>query len=205
MLSRLLHSLERITVACWLAFLVACGGGTASPPPPPPPPPTLSIAATLLPAAEEGQPYSFTFHATGGTGALTWTGSSLPGGMSFAADGTLSGTPATFGAFTFQVQVQDSGNPRQTATTFPTLGVARRLTLDTVSSFPHPNRGVPYDVTFFPAGGKTPYSLAISAGNLPAGLTLQSPGNFGEINGTATQAGNFPFTLVVTDSSQPPE
>ncbi|MBB5636472.1 gliding motility-associated-like protein [Pedobacter cryoconitis] len=57
----------------------------------------------------------------------------------------------------------------------------------------------PYSVQLNPATGGTPaYSYALAAGsNLPAGLSL-SPS--GLISGTPTAAGNYTFSIIVTDS-----
>lgn len=50
------------------------------------------------------------------------------------------------------------------------------------------------------SGGTTPYSFAISAGALPAGLDLSTSG---VVSGTPTAAGTSNFTVQVTDSSKP--
>lgn len=48
------------------------------------------------------------------------------------------------------------------------------------------------------SGGTAPYRYAVSAGALPAGVTLSSAG---VLSGTAVVAGNYAFTITVTDSS----
>jgi len=48
------------------------------------------------------------------------------------------------------------------------------------------------------SGGTAPYTWAISSGNLPAGLTLDSDGT---LHGTPTATGTSTFTVEVTDSS----
>lgn len=47
------------------------------------------------------------------------------------------------------------------------------------------------------SGGTAPYNFVISAGALPAGLSLSSSGL---ISGTPTESGTFGFTAQVTDS-----
>jgi len=73
--------------------------------------PPLVITTTTLPEATQGNPYSFKFSATGGIPPYAWliTSGTIPGGMSFGSDGTLSGTPLNSGSFNFTVQVTDSG------------------------------------------------------------------------------------------------
>ncbi|WP_447406501.1 putative Ig domain-containing protein, partial [Clostridium perfringens] len=48
-------------------------------------------------------------------------------------------------------------------------------------------------------GGVAPYRYAVSAGALPAGVTLDAA--TGTLAGTPTAGGSFTFTLTATDSS----
>jgi fibronectin type 3 domain-containing protein len=59
----------------------------------------------------------------------------------------------------------------------------------------------PYATTLTASGGTAPYSWSVSAGTLPAGLTLAAAS--GTISGTPTTDGPFSFTAMVTDSSTP--
>lgn len=74
----------------------------------------LTICADPLPAGTRGVAYKFSFQATGGTPPHTWTATPtpLPGGLTMAQDGTLSGTPPAGGAAVtdapLTVQVKDS-------------------------------------------------------------------------------------------------
>ena len=73
-----------------------------------PPPRVLTVA---LPSGKRGRPYSTRLHAAGGRVPYSWslTGR-LPAGLSFRANGLLSGTPRTIdqtGTFTFLVRVKD--------------------------------------------------------------------------------------------------
>lgn len=58
-----------------------------------------------------------------------------------------------------------------------------------------------YQAVLTASGGNAPYLWTISSGALPAGLSLTSA--TGEIAGSATQTGNFKFTIQVQDSSSP--
>ncbi len=76
----------------------------------------LTITNTSLADAQDGQPYSVTLSATGGTPAYTWsiTVAQLPPGLTLgAASGQISGTPSASGQFNFTVQVTDSSSPAQ--------------------------------------------------------------------------------------------
>jgi thermitase len=57
--------------------------------------------------------------------------------------------------------------------------------------------GVSYSKTLAATGGVSPYSWSVSAGALPAGLSLSSSG---VISGAPTTAGSYSFTVRVTDS-----
>lgn len=73
--------------------------------------PKISITGTL-PEATLNQAYAgYTFGAVGSTGDKVWTISegTRPPGMSFSANGTLSGTPTTAGAYTFVIRVDAGG------------------------------------------------------------------------------------------------
>ncbi len=73
--------------------------------------PKISISGTL-PEATLNQAYAgYTFGAVGSTGDKVWSISegTLPPGMSFSANGTLSGTPTTAGTYTFVIRLDSSG------------------------------------------------------------------------------------------------
>jgi hypothetical protein len=56
----------------------------------------------------------------------------------------------------------------------------------------------PYTYTFPVGSGDPPYTFSITAGELPLGLSLDPA--TGIVSGTPTTAGDFPFTISVTDS-----
>jgi len=65
------------------------------------------------------------------------------------------------------------------------------------SSFPSGVTSTAYSFTASVAGGVGPYTWSISAGSLPAGLTLAS--STGTISGTPSGTGTTTFTILVTD------
>jgi Putative Ig domain len=174
-------------------------------PPPPSPPPSqqLSIKTASVPNVVQGQTYSFTFQATGGTGLLTWASlDPLPTGLTLSSAGVLSGIPTAFGGYFFRVQVQDSGRPVQSALANENLFVIGALSLSNVT-FPKANRGIGYQFSFSPSGGTAPFGFTVTTGNLPSGMSVSTYGSTaGQLSGTPTQAGDFLFTLQVTDSGQ---
>jgi hypothetical protein len=67
------------------------------------------------------------------------------------------------------------------------------------STLPNGQTGAVYSQTFTISGGTAPYGkFTVSAGNLPAGLTVSPTGM---ISGTPTTIGTFNFTVSATDSS----
>jgi len=70
--------------------------------------------------------------------------------------------------------------------------------LSTIEQIPGVSQGKPYSRTLHAAGGTLPYSWAISAGALPAGMTLSSAG---VLSGTPTTLGTSTFSIAVTDAS----
>ena len=157
------------------------------------------VSATFAapPTAVVNTAYSDTLTAAGGTTPYTWsvnTGT-LPAGLTLSSAGVLSGTPTATGSSTFSVNVIDANNG--IATTSITLVVTSSVTL----TFPAPPSGVvgtAYSDTLTAAGGTTPYTWSISAGSLPAGLTLNA--STGVVSGTPTTAGTASFTVKVTDA-----
>ena len=68
----------------------------------------------------------------------------------------------------------------------------------TTASLPDATIGVAYSQTVQGQGGVTPYAWSLSAGALPAGLSLNAA--TGAITGTASVAGSFSFTVLLTDA-----
>lgn len=67
----------------------------------------------------------------------------------------------------------------------------------TCDSPPAGTIGVPYSHNFPASSGLTPYTYAIVTGSLPPGLSLNT--STGDVTGTPTTAGTYPFRIQVTD------
>ena len=160
---------------------------------------SAGVSATFAapPTAVVDTPYSVTLTATGGTTPYTWSvnAGTLPAGLTLSSAGVLSGTPTSTGSTTFSVNVIDANNGIDT--TSITLTVTSSVTF-TFPAPPSGTVGTPYSVTLTAAGGTTPYTWSISAGSLPAGLTLNT--STGVVSGTPTTAGTSSFTAKVTDA-----
>lgn len=151
-----------------------------------------------------GVPYSQPFSATGGKPPYTWSvPSGNTGGLTLdSATGTLHGTPAAAGTFTFVVQVTDSTG----ATASQSFSVAVNapvLSIAVGAALPAGTVGVAYSQTLpvTATGGTQPYQWSIAAGGFIApGLSLNA--STLAVSGTPTAAGTFNFTVQVTDANQ---
>ncbi|MDR3508443.1 MAG: putative Ig domain-containing protein [Caulobacteraceae bacterium] len=165
--------------------------------------PTIAIAPASLPAAAVGSSYSQTVSASGGTSPYSYavTAGALPAGLSLASGGALSGTPTAAGSFNFTVTATDSstgtGAPFTAARAYSLTVNAPTITVSP-ASLPAAAVGSSYSQTVSASGGTSPYSYAVTAGSLPAGLSLTSGG---ALSGTPTAGGSFNFTVTATDSS----
>ena len=157
----------------------------------------VSTTFSAPPGAIVGAAYTDTLTATGGTTPYTWSvnAGTLPAGLSLSSAGVLSGTPTTAGSSTFTVNVIDKNNGIATASI--TLVVVNGLAL-TFGTPPGGVVGTAYTDTLTAVGGTTPYTWSVSAGTLPAGITLNA--STGVLAGTPTAGGTANFTVKVTDA-----
>jgi hypothetical protein len=166
----------------------------------PGPPP--SITSGNPPSGVVGTSYSFTFTATAGKTPYAWgvvVGSgNLPPGLSLnSATGVLSGTPtAPPATATFTIQVTD-GNGQSATHAYSLLIAAAPSPSITNGNPPDGTAGTAYSFIFTASGGTQPYSWNVTAGQLPAGLTLKVA--TGVLSGTPSASGTFAFTVTVTD------
>jgi Putative Ig domain len=129
---------------------------------------------------------------------------SLPPGMRMdTSHGAIVGAASATGTFVATIQATDSFSPAETATQQLTLNVARP-SLTVANSLPS---RLPLNVLFsgrvFVRGGTPPYSFSLPAGQgtLPAGLAIDP--STGQVTGTPSAAGTFPFSVNVSDTSTP--
>ena len=154
-------------------------------------------AASPIPGATLGKPYSTVLAATAGSPPYTFSVSgALPAGLTFTgATATITGTPTASGAFPLAILVADAKGC--SSSTPQTLVVCAPITVSP-ATLSAGSTGVATSRTLTAAGGTAPYAFAITSGALPAGLTL-SPA--GVITGNALQTGTFTFTVTATDAN----
>ena len=168
----------------------------------------VAISPPTLPAATVGTPYSQIVSASGGTAPYTFaiTTGALPSGLVLnTSTGVLSGTPVTFGTFSFTVRATDQAAASSSqAYTLAVLTVgAPSLAINPTSGTSlSGTTGTAFSRTFTATGGTAPYTFApltISSGTMPTGLSFST--STGTLSGTPTAAGTVNFTVKATDSS----
>lgn len=161
-------------------------------------PPTIVVNPATTSAATVGVAYSQTFTGSGGTAPYTFAIAAgvLPAGLSLnAATGALTGTPTAAGSFNFTLRATDANSFSGTGTY--TLVVAPPTITIAPTTLPSGTVAAAYNQVITASGGISPYTYGVTAGALPAGLTLST----GIISGTPTAGGTFNFTVTATGSS----
>ncbi|MBI1763989.1 MAG: putative Ig domain-containing protein [Acidobacteria bacterium] len=128
----------------------------------------------------------FTYSVTG----------TLPNGMTLTPDGKLAGVPSQTGSFNFVIRAENQqgcfGEQSYTLViNCPTITI-------NPPTLPGGLAGTPYNQPLTQTGGAAPVTWSISAGALPAGVTLSATG---VLAGTPTGFGSFTFTVKVTDAN----
>jgi hypothetical protein len=163
----------------------------------------LTFATDPPPAGVVGKAYDASLVAVGGRPpyAFALTAGAVPKGLHLdGRTGELSGTPTRSGTSNFTVQVSgsDQSGPATLAVTI-TITPSVPVTI-TTASLGSAKVGVAYDKSLVAKNGTAPYTWAVTAGTLPAGLSL---GSDGQLTGTPAAAGSNSLTVTVTDATTP--
>jgi uncharacterized protein (TIGR03437 family) len=91
--------------------------------------PALAIGTTILPVGVQGTAYDQSLSATGGSGTLTWSNTgSLPPGLTLnTSTGAITGTPTSYGSYTFNAIVNDSNGGSANQSITLAVDIANRL------------------------------------------------------------------------------
>ncbi|MEO5924837.1 MAG: putative Ig domain-containing protein [Bryobacteraceae bacterium] len=156
-------------------------------------PARFNTSVCPLPSGVTGQPYSADLG-----GGYTWSVlGTLPGGLKLSPDGKINGTPMVAGGAQFILLATNSkGEPSVEACS---LVVERGSLALSGCPLPDARAGEPYSASLTGLGGSAPYFFSTVAGSWPAGVSLTPSG---QISGTPTVAGSYPFTLRLRDGTQ---
>ena len=156
--------------------------------------PPVSIVTTSLANWTANQPgYKATVHASGGTGAFTFTDNIPPGLNLDSTTGVISGDPTTPGTYSFSVTATDMTGAAYTENYTVVINQPPMITTASLSDWTVNEPG--YSQTIGTTGGTSPLTFS-SSGTLPPGLTLTTSG---VVSGTPTHTGSYGFTVMATD------
>jgi uncharacterized protein YjbI with pentapeptide repeats len=161
----------------------------------------LTIPPATLLNSLVGSTYSTGFVAFGGTAPYTWSVSAgtVPDGLTLdSATGILSGSTTTPGTYSFTLQITDAAN--KTTTRSFTIVVVSPLKI-TTTLLPYGVVNAAYSANVIATGGFGALTWSVSSGSLPSGLSLNS--TTGSFTGSVGTAGNYTFTINVSDTSSP--
>jgi hypothetical protein len=161
--------------------------------------PVLTFAPASLPNGIKNIPYQQLVTVSGGSGSYQFAliGGALPPGLSLTTSGLLSGKPKTAGRYSFTISATDLNSTCSASRTYiiTILSSCPTLTIDP-PALPNGLRGMAYSQTLTAIGGMEPYKFGVK-GKLPPGLSMNADG---VLSGIPTQAGNFNFTVLVSDA-----
>jgi uncharacterized protein (TIGR03437 family) len=154
------------------------------------------IQGETLPIPIVGAPYSAPVSVLGGTPPYKWSGGDgsgiLPPGLSLVsspAGETIAGTPTQGGVYLTGVEVVDANGAETSANLKLTVGQLIIVN----GTLPAGRVETPYPPAGFVVQYLSGANFTVSSGALPPGLLLSSGG---ELSGTPTAAGTFPFTVT---------
>ncbi|AZR28771.1 autotransporter domain-containing protein [Xanthomonas vasicola pv. arecae] len=169
---------------------------------------TTTATFTVSLSAASGQTVTVNYGTADGTATASSDYVARSGTLSFAPGVTtqnvaitVNGDTAVEPNETFSVGLSGVSN----ATIARATGTGTILNDDAVvtispASLPAATAGSAYSQTLTASGGTPGYTFVVSAGALPAGLTLNASG---VLSGTPTASGSFNFTVTATDNGAP--
>ncbi|MCW5969908.1 MAG: S8 family serine peptidase [Blastocatellales bacterium] len=151
-----------------------------------------------LPVGGLNTSYNQMVTGSGGAAPYTFTVSAgaLPAGLTLSPNGVLSGVPLQGGSYNFTIRATDANGCVGTRS-YDLVIMCPPISLSP-SVLPNSLTGIAYNQILTAGGGTAPYSFAVTAGNLPGGLTLASTG---QLSGVPNTTGSFNFTVTATSGN----
>lgn len=157
--------------------------------------PVISLGTVTVPVyGWVGFSYSGSASATGGLGGLTWSAANLPGGLSIAANGAISGAPTTPGSYVVSLTVQDRIGQKKSVNKTITILTAAPVVLGAIRLPSSGYVGHAYNGAASATGGAG--ARTWSATGLPTRVSISAAG---VVSGIPTATGVFTVTLTVQD------
>nr|WP_100877043.1 putative Ig domain-containing protein [Janthinobacterium sp. 64] len=158
--------------------------------------PVASAVSVTVVANSSANP--ITMNLGGGTATSVAVASAASHGMATASGTAIAYTPTAgySGTDSFTYTATNAGGTSSAATV--TITVSAPILTLTPASLGNGTTGTPYSATISAAGGTAPYSFAITAGSLPAGMSLNT--TTGALSGTPTASGTANLTITATDA-----
>jgi hypothetical protein len=163
--------------------------------------PAIALDPAFFPDGAVGRRYRQEVAASGGAGPYTYAlaSGSLPPGLTLdPSTGSLVGRPTAAGTYRFTIMATDGDSCPGSRDYTIVVGCAEIALGPSVLTLPPGTAGAPYGQAFTASGGTEPYTFSVSAGALPAGLTLDP--STGILFGTPEVSGEFLFAVEVTDA-----
>jgi hypothetical protein len=160
--------------------------------------PKVNVTVAISPVAPSvatGAKVQFTAMVSNtGNTAVKWSASA----GSISPDGSFT-APTSAIAKSITVTVSSVAETAAQASTSVTITSPNNVFEITTSSVPSAVKGASYSASLTANGGQLPYQWTIASGTLPAGLRLSGSG--GTLSGSATETGNFVFTVQGMDAT----
>lgn len=161
--------------------------------------PLIVTMNSQIPGGTVGTPFSFQF-VVSGTPAPTCSATGLPGWASLSSSCLLTGTPNVSGNTTFAITAANSigtAGPTNFTLAIVTSVIAPLIT--STSPLPQTTIIAPSYSFTFAASGTAPLTWTVTAGTLPAGLSLDGP--TGILSGDPNTAAVSSFTITATNAA----
>ncbi|ELM3721176.1 putative Ig domain-containing protein, partial [Aeromonas hydrophila] len=160
-------------------------------------PPVANAVSATVAANSSANP--ITLNITGGAASSVAVASAASHGTATASGTSITYTPTAgyAGSDNFTYTATNASGTSSPATV--TITVSTPTLAITPTTLPDGTQGMAYSQTLTASGGSAPYTYAITAGSLPAGLSLNT--SSGVISGTPSVSGTFNLTLTATDAN----
>ncbi|WP_321384925.1 putative Ig domain-containing protein [Rhizobium sp.] len=156
------------------------------------------VSATI---AANSSANAITLNITGGTAASVTVDTQASHGIATASGTSITYTPTSgySGSDSFTYTATNTGGTSTAATVSITVTAPTFSVSPSAGALAAATVGTAYSQTLAVSGGTAPYSYAVTSGTLPAGVSLNT--STGTFSGTPTTAGNYSFTITVTDNN----